>query len=339
MPLPKVLVCFHVRPMCAGLFFREAFRQAGCEVRVAGPATPRVYGRPDGTDHEFPPEDFVAPDYPVANQPVDASLIVGIARAHEWEPDLVVMIDQYDPFYLRNGCDLPLTYVCVENWGALYAVRFAESRADYWYYMIAHSQEIPFPRPDFEFLPFGFDPHIHKYLPDVQRDKWACQIGTAYEPRPAVWNHLRAALDGAPPWSQPQYLTDLAESSRTLFGRTPSYRGMAEAYNRSLVALSSSNCDFSPMRTCEAYAMGCLLASDDVPAIRAVLGPPVSEGGFWLSHDRTAAGHERAVREGVEAYAELIDRGIAHVYKHHTYRARAERILARAGLQGAFRAV
>lgn len=339
--IPNVLVCFHSRPMSAGLMFREAFKQAGCNVKVAGPGTPSVYGKGDGSgiDHTFDENDYVPPDFEFPNEACNADEVVAKAEAYGFSPNLVVFIDQYDPFCLTGTSGVPTAVVCVENWGELYAQRYAQLEAEHWFYMIAHSQTIPFPRDDFEWMAFGFDPHIHKYLPNVTRDKWAVQIGSAYEPRPQVWNHLRQAFDGAPPVSILDYHNILAESEHTIFGRIPSYEGMAFAHNRAKVALSSSNCDFSPMRTCEAYAMGCVLASDDQPAIRAVLGPPWGEGGFWVKHDGTAEGTERAVRQGVEFYDEMIDRGIAHVYKYHTYRNRAERILARAGLRGAFRVV
>lgn len=337
--IPNVLVCFHSRPMSAGLFHREGFRQAGCNVKVAGPGTPSVYGKGDGSgiDHTFDANDYVPPDFELPNEPIDAGELEQRVTDAGFKPDLIFICDQYDPFHLTGKAKAPFAYLCVENWGQVYAERYTQAQAAFWFYQIAHSQEIPFPRDDFEWMPFGFDPHIHKYLPNVPRDKWAIQVGSAYEPRPQVWNHLRQVFDGAPSVSTLDYHNILAESEHTLFGRIPSYEGMAIAHNRAKVALSSSNCDFSPMRTCEAYGMGALLVSDDVPAIRAVLGPPESEGGFWVAHDRTLEGTERAVRRGVEIYDDVIDRGIAHVYRYHTYRNRAERILERAGLKGACR--
>jgi hypothetical protein len=226
----------------------------------------------------------------------------------------------------------------------MYAERLSRVQVDLAYYMIHHTHGMspdqilplgPFTR----WLPFGFDPFIHPLLPEVVRDKVVIQIGSAYPPRPAVWNHLRAVLDGAPPVADAEYLERLYETPSTLFGREPSYRGLAIAHNRARVALSASNCDFSPMRTCEAYGMGCVLVSDDVPAIRAVLGPPLSEGGFWVAHDGTLGGTAQATALAAGHYETLSTRGIAHVYRHHTYMHRAKQILADAGLQGATRAI
>lgn len=342
---PRILLSFHARPMCAGLFFQDAFRQAGCQVRLIGPGTPTCYGKPGGGEHTFPAEDYLPPDVEMpkgpegVHQPHDVMEVLRFVREQGWHPDAVVMIDQYDWNYLAGKADIPFAYVCVENWGALYAQRSVEAQWDAHFHMIAHQHDgVPPPLPTgSEWLPFGFDPQIHRYMPEVTRDKFVIQIGSAYQPRPQVWNHLRHAFDGEPPWNDSQYLLGCAESEHTTFGRLPSYRDMCVAHNRAKVALSCSNVDFSPMRTCEAYGMGNLLASDDVSAIRAVLGPPASEGGFWIAHDRSPEGHEAAVREGVARYDELIDRGIAYCYKYHTYRNRAERILAKLGLQGAFR--
>ena len=344
MGIPNVLVAYHSRPMCAGLFFREAFRQAGCNVIVAGPNSPQVYGIGDnsGREHTFDACDFVPTDVDIPNAPVlvtDAlNALEGAGKPH---PDLIVMVDQYDPYFLYGETDgIPMAVITVENWGDEYARRATMQQTTFRYWMIAHSQTVPFPSgEEVEWMPFGFDPNIHPYWPHVERDKSVVQIGTAYEPRPQVWNYIRGQMDGAGAWTANEYLAGCAESARTLFGRIPSYRGLALAHNRAKVALSSSNCDFSPMRTCEAYAMGCVLASDDVPAIRGVLGPPLSEGGFWISHDRTPEGHLRAVEQAVEVYDDLIGRGLAHVYRHHLYRERADRILRRAGLNGALRVV
>ncbi len=340
MGIPDVLIAYHSRPMNAGLMFREGFRQAGCYVTVAGPNSPQVYGLGDGSgrEHTFDDCDFVPTDVTLPNEPTQVvDLIRALDAANRPHPDLIVLIDQYDPFYLYGDTlGIPMAVVTVENWGEEYAQRAAMQQCQWRYWMISHSRTIPLPD-NSEWMPFGFDPNIHPYWADVERDKWVIQIGTAYEPRPYVWNYLRSQVDGAESWTPVQYLQRCAESARTLFGRIPSYRGMALAHNRAKVALSSSNCDFSPMRTCEAYGMGCILASDDQPAIRAVLGPPISEGGLWAKHDATPKGHLRAVHEAVEAYDSIIDRGMAHVMRHHTYKARAERILKRAGLIGALR--
>lgn len=345
---PRVLLAYHIRPMTAGRMFQEAFRQAGCETRVIGPHTQTCYGYTEAgqhREHEFPASDWLLPDIEVekgphqVSQPHDVMDLLRFMRVEGWAPDLVVFIDQLDMFHLVGEADIPFVAVCVENWGELYAQRYTQQRLAAHFHMIAHQHDCappPLP-PESEWMAFGFDPQIHRFMPTVVRDKWAVQIGTGYTPRPQVWNHLRAAFDGAPPHSDEEYLRGCAESDHTIFGRLPSYREMAVAHNRARVALSSSNCDFSPMRTCEAYGMGCILASDDVKAIRDVLGPPSSEGGFWIAHDRSPEGHETAVREGVARYDELIDRGMAHVFRKHTYRNRAERILAKVGIEGAFR--
>lgn len=356
--MTKALIVYHHRPMCAGLFVAEGFRQAGCEVRSAGPGTPHVYGRPrhGGQEHTFEPGDYRAPDYAMPNVGVSMDALRERCRLSQWEPDLVVQIDQMDDFHLIGEWDgTPTANIMVENWGPFYAQRYTEAHYDAWYYQIHHLAEvqsgqraaIPFPREDFEWMPFGFDPQQHRLMPEVERTRAVVQIGSPYEPRPFIWNYLRMVFDDAPPLQPEDYAEETHRSAQTVFGRAPSYRANAIAHNAARCALSSSAqhqdavrgivTDFSPMRTCEAYAMGCVFVSDDVPAIRGVLGPPASEGGFWVAHDRTPEGYRRAVIEANEGYDDFIRRGFLHVYAHHTYRARAETILRRFGLQGLFR--
>ena len=67
-----------------------------------------------------------------------------------------------------------------------------------------------------------------------------------------------------------------------------------------MVTLSASNCDFLPMRVFEAFAMGAILVSDDVPAVRAGCGPPwisPEQPGLWFAHDGTVDGQIRRVQE------------------------------------------
>lgn len=331
--IPKVLLTYVHRPMCVGLFYKMAFRQAGCEVMTCGPALPEVYGFDNWGD------DYMPPSFELPNEPVAVATVLAEARARGFNPDAVVTCDQYDHLVIVGDApdNIPWAHVCVENFDTVQFGRSMDRRGASEFYMISHSDIAPLPK-DAVWLPFGFDPWIHPYL-GLKRDKLVCQIGSPYEPRPSVWNHLRSVFDTAPPWRDDQYHGGLAESARTIFGRVPNYRGMAESYNRSMTALSCSNVPFQPMRVFEAMAMGAILCSDDVGPIRACAGPPASEGGFWVAHDTTPQGHEAAVRYAVEHYDELADRALAYAYKGHTYAHRARQILERVGLKGACRMV
>lgn len=354
--IPKILVSYVHRPMCVGLFFKCAFRQAGADVRSVGPSLPQVYG------HTFPESDYMAPDYEVAeSRPVEITNIesyVALAqRPHDWAPDAIVWIDQYDEYVPVGQPSVPWAHVAVENWNVQQAARAGARSGAVEYYMISHDSngtETPPVVPNgATFLPFGFDPFIHPIERPLTapRSKVVCQIGSAYDPRPQVWDSCRAWLDQEPPLGAEPYRHGLMTSARTAFGRAPSYRAFARVYNDSYLALSCSNVDFIPMRVPEAMGMGCVLVSDDVPSIRKVFGPPwatcvngsieaVNPRGTWLSYDRSP-NSLKAIVEGVargierdEAanLLELRERALAQVYAEHTYCHRARQILADLGL-------
>lgn len=341
---PRVLVCYYHRPMCVGLFYRRAFEQAGCEVRSAGPSENQVYGHSDW--HDYRPPDI---ELPQGQKETDVAALIDevAAKCDGWRPDMVAMIDQYDFFYLIGKAPAGVKYVhlAVENWNDLQYQRSHLRQADAEYYMICHDSNGTMPAPPFavgaEWQVFGADPDIHPYTrPMLQRQKWVCQIGSPYEPRPTVWNFLRKKLDDADgAFSSDQYGKGLIESERTSFGRVFNYAGMADAYNDAVCALSCSNVDFIPMRAAEAFAMGNVLISDDVPSMRAAFGAPWPESpsGIWASYDRS---HE-ALLELVTHFASgdradavaLTARARAAVDQRWRYRHNAENMLRRVRLR------
>lgn len=337
--IPRVLITYVARPMCVGLMYRHAFRQAGCRVVMAGPSKSEVYGIEDWGDDYEPPDMEIPVEHPLA-----VSQVVDRAREQFGAIDAVVMVDQYDMFYLIGQTDVPWAYLAVENWNAEQAERASRRVGAVEFHMIAHSQmpDVPLPTGS-EFLPFGFDPFIHACGHAGARPYWTAWIGTHYEPRPTHWNYMRLAFDQAAP--VPDYSRTLAVSEHTAFGRAPSYAGMSVAYQMSATALSASNCDFFPMRAAEALGYGCILVSDDQPVIRAVLGVPWPENplGVWTTHDGGPTSMVEAVRRVVELPGPELrcmqERAIAFGYAGHTYYHRAKRILARLGLEGATRVV
>lgn len=370
--IPKVLMCHVQRPMCAGLMFDAAFRQAGCEVKTIGPAFPQVYGKPStGGEHTFPEEDYVPPDIPLhdSQRPIHVEFAIEQAQAIGFRPDLVVMVDQFDQWYLTGATDqAKFVWVAVENWNPQQwerAYRQTPSglsglrSTDAEFYMIRHDswgKDVSPPLAkdrhgkEAEWMLFGADQFVHPNY-DKPRTRLVCQIGSAYEPRPEIWNALRAEFDGAPPVSQPDYAETYHETTNTVFGRAPSYRTHADLYNSALCAISSSNVDFIPMRTAEAFAMGCVLLSDDVPAMRAAYDAPFAADdgeqvtvedseGIWIAHRRDAASIARCIRYA-EKYdmTELRNRATVAVHAEHLYYHRALRILEAVGLQGACRMV
>lgn len=340
MAIPNVLLCHRGSPMNAGLFFRYAFRQAGCCVRTMGPVEETVYG------HRFPSDDWELPDFLLASsETMEAARAVELAAAGGFKPDLLVMCDQYDAFFVTGESPIPFVWIAVENWNQDQLDRYGMRKGALEYHMIRHTKDHNTPLPEgSEFLPFGFDPYIQPLL-GLHRDKKCVQVGTHYQPRPYVWNLLRQALDGANARGDQEYGDGLVESESTLFGKTFSYAGMANVYNRGVVTLSASNCDFLPMRVFEAMGMGAILVSDDQPVIREWCGPPsvAPDLGIWFAHDGSPEGIVRTVQEVLALQPEVIQHiaSLAYTYavSRHTYAHRARRILTRVGMQGATRMV
>lgn len=344
--IPKVLVCYYHRPMCVGLFAAQAMRQAGCQVKTYGPAENQVYGI-EGWEDYVPP-DFEIPRVEGSPNPINVQLVAEHVRAQGFNPDLILMVDQYDFTFLVGESDgsYKFAFWAIENFNAEQAQRASMRRADANFHSITHHHggQNPDPPEGSEWLPFGFDPFVHPFL-GRPRDRAVCQIGSPYEPRPTVWNAIRAAIGKSGPIPEGGYARQAHDDGATIFGRAPDYRSMAEIYNRSIVTISASNCDFSPMRTFEALAMGCIFVSDDVPAIRALLGPPRTHlnPGLWVAHDASVNGIVASVEEALaipeHEREAMVIQGLAHSYSAHSYAHRARRILERVGLQGACRMI
>lgn len=339
MAIPNILLVYVHRAMCVGLFYRYGFRQAGCRVRTMGPSSPQVY------NHDFPPEDYEPPTWEIPSAPMDAVTLVESARAQGFNPDALVVVDQYDPLFVTGECSIPWATVCIENFNAEQLSRYQQRKGAVEFHCISHFKDNETaPPPDSEFLPFAFDPYIQPLL-GLQRDKVVCQIGTHYQPRPAVWNGLRAALDNEGPLDPETYGGGLQETPSTLFGKVFSHAGAATAYNRSRITISASNCDFLPMRIFEAFAMGCVLVSDDQPILRKYIGQPYDEPnyGMWFAHDGTVDGIVDTVmkvsRLPDAVWSQIVSCAFGYAASQHTYAHRAKRILTRLGLQGATRMV
>lgn len=334
----KVLVDFFHRPMSVGIFLRRAMRQLGHEVKSIGPGENEVYGHANWEDYE-------PPDFEIADKqnPLDVNEVITIAQRGGFVPDVIVCCDQYDFHHLigspTNGT--PFIYWCIENFDPMQRSRFDIRKADAEFHCIAHSHPHLLPtverdKIESEWVVFGADPDLHPYL-SLERTKWVCQIGSTYEPRPTVWNELRARFDFAQPLGQQNYATGLHETEHTIFGKVFNYAGMADAYNRSLCAVSCSNVDFVPMRIAEAFSMGCVLLSDDVSTMRKAFGDPYPENpdGLWVAYDRSTkdlGDKIEWIRDAKDEREALVKRALDTVRSKHMYSHIAHRMLEKVGL-------
>lgn len=331
MNAPKVLLAFLHRPMCVGIFYASAFRQAGCDVKTVGPGENMVYNISDWPEYRAP--DF---EVPVTDYDVDW-MVKDIAAQSGWTPDLVVMIDQFDFFYLKGETQVcKFAWVAIENFNDLQVNRLTERKADAEFHCINHQGFAP---SQSKWITFGADPFVHPRL-NLERTKSICQIGTFYQPRGDVANYLRSQLDPGVPVIDPQmYLQTLQETDHTIFGRVPSYKSHSIAYNRSRGALSCSNVDFVPMRAPEAFSHGCVLFSDNVYSMRHFFGDPWpgNPDGIWVNYDPTnLPGLLELIRHfdsDDNTRKLLVERATDALYTKHLYVHRARMILEDCGIE------
>lgn len=346
----RVLMCYLHRPVCPAMQIKSGFRQIGCIVRSAGPQSPHLWGRACG-GWEYDP-----PDYELPDEVLPLSAVVRLVNKDNFPPELVVMVDQADDFYLVGSCpEVRFVYIASENWDHRQVERYGQRRADVNYSCVAHWDRtitddgrivvepiVDQPRPlmplDVKHLQWGYDPSSRPFL-NLPRDKWVGQIGIPYEPRWRHWNTIREHFDRAAPLSLQEWVTQLTyvETSHTIFGYARSHQHMAMTMNRLLCVLSSSNVDYVPNRVPDAFATGAILLSDDVPSLRAAYGPPYPEHqmGIWLKHDRTAEDQIRQVEwllanEG--EWRQLQSRALWTLATGHTWGHRAFMILGELGL-------
>jgi spore maturation protein CgeB len=282
---------------------------------------------------------YEAPDFITPNnqQPMDVNEALAIASTGGFNPDAIVMICQYDFFYLVGSPTdgTPFVWLAVENFDPMQRSRYDVRKADAEFHCIAHSHPHLLP-PESEWVVFGADPDLHPYL-SLERTKWVCQIGSTYDPRPGVWNELRARFDFAGPLGAQNYATGLHETEHTIFGKVFNYAGMADAYNRSLCAISCSNVNFIPMRASEAFSMGCVLMSDDVLDMRKAFGDPYPENaeGIWVAYDRSTkdlGDKIEWIRDAKDEREALVQRALDTVRAKHMYSHIAHRMLEKVGL-------
>lgn len=345
--VPRVLVCYLHRPTCVGLNVANGFRLAGALVRTAGPFSPHAWG------HVSAEADIVRPTYTLEDREYAIKELVELTEADGFRVDVIVAVDANDDFHVSGAPwqgEPKFVHIASENWDDRALSRYQARLADLEFWCIRHWQDgkiegaVTVVRPRTEPQPalpervqhfvWAADIVQRPFLP-LRRDKWVSQIGVPYDPRPTVWNHLRAAFDGAPGLTSDQYniAGEPFETEHTIFGVARTNATMANVYARSEIVLSSSNQDFVPNRVADAFATGAVLLSDDTPSLREDFGPPWPEsaGGIWVAHDKTPEmieatvrrliGEDRMHMEGVRL------RAFAAAHSQHTFTHRARDIM------------
>jgi len=356
--LPRVLLCYVHRPVSPAPQIKSGFRMAGCDVRSAGPAAPIAWGR------ECHVDDYDPPYYELPDIEMQLDDLIEICEADNWIPDVVVMVDLYDTFYLvgEPPPGVKFAWIAIENWEGLQQQRFEMRRADAEYHCVNHNEEAifenrqivgirvksddkPSPPENSKWFPFAVDIPTRPFL-TLTRDKKICQFGVPYDPRPDIWNELRDRLDNAPPVPREKWeeMLGAVASESTIFGFARRHREAAAILGVSETTLCFANGNYIPNRVPDAFATGAVLIMDDNEVMRKAFGAPWPENdlGLWATHERTTDSivetlgkllAERSIIESIRL------RAFANCMAQHTYMHRAHMVLSDLEICPAYRLV
>jgi hypothetical protein len=161
------------------------------------------------------------------------------------------------------------------------------------------------------YLPYAYDPVLHKNLPDMVKNYDVCLCGLHYEQR----NSLLQALQ--------------SEGISTYYGIGKVYEEYVEVYNQSRIALNwSSSLDLNA-RTFEAFGMKIPLVTNRIPDLDLLF----HEGEHYLGFDTVSQAVDR-VKEALHGSGQanlMASYAYEEVKKKHTYDIRVQQILEECG--------
>lgn len=301
----KILMNYRCFPVAMGRYFHWAFERLGHEVFLVGEQDPRG---PDivpwGDGYSFSKYKNV-PNLliPYANMIQVQTVLDQI----DFKPD--ILIQAGDISWLQGASPIPNIIIGTDPHVINYRPRL--EYADKFYCMqdiYMQPYKLEFPDKKMEWLPYAYDPTIHKKL-DLEQKYDVVFIGLQYELRMKVLNALK-------------------EKYKVFNELGIIYHESNEIYNQGLIAFNWSSQLDVPARIFEGMACGRLMVTNRLPDL-AKLG--FEEGLHYVGFDTA----EEAIRE-IEYYianpdkaCEIAQRGHEAV-KEHTWDARAQKIIEEA---------
>lgn len=234
----KVLMSFKHYPKCGGNFFKWAFEELGHEVYSVGYFSGKTVpweGNPEFPQYVFPPDLAYSEDIPYFD-------LDEILPKLPWKPDLIFQVDA--GFYLRGKSDIPNAMFATDPHFLDYNAQ--QSMVDYFF----NPQPSTFKKyPKSIFLPWAYDPNIHK--PDLEAEKIydVVFIGLMYENR-------KRALD------------QLSKFCK-VFGKNAGiiYDECRTFYNQGKISFNWSSNNDIPMRVFEGMAYGNLVVTNRIEGL------------------------------------------------------------------------
>ena len=234
---------------------------------------------------------------PISNDPTF------IEKNLPWKPDLWI---QFDASYHLSRRPNAVVSVAVGTDPHVLDYDFLRSACDKFFCM----QKSYMKTRDI-YLPYAYDPVLHKNLPDMVKNYDVCLCGLHYEQRSALIQALQA------------------EGISAYYGIGKVYEEYVEIYNQSRVALNWSSSNDLNARTFEAFGMQIPLVTNRISDLELLF----HEGEHYLGFDTVSQAVDR-VKEALHGLGQanlMASYAYEEVKKKHTYDIRVQQILEECG--------
>lgn len=294
----KILITAKFYPMCGANFFRWAMEELGHEVfsvgYFSGDTIPWA-GNPSFPEYVFPPDLALPTDVP--SYPLEL-----IKDKVPWKPDLILEIDA--GFYMdgkpKEWKDVPIAMFATDPHFLDYSVQYGF--VDFFF----NPQPMAFAKyPKGIFLPWAYDPNVHKPLVKIDKEFDIVFIGAMYEQR-------KHALDR------------LATKFKVYADSFKIYDECTEIYNKGKISFNWSSNDDIPMRIFEGMAYGNAVITNRITGLESLF----REDKHYIGFDT-----EDELMQKVDYYLnnpDLLDKISQNGYmavEEHTYKNRCAKII------------
>lgn len=298
----RILIFYRHFPVAMGRYIHWGLEQAGHEVLSCGPYSK---GTIPWGDFEYPKKHWYPPDIETPDMPeleVDA-LFETIKQAKLGKFDLLV--SAADTYFLTGKAPIPHILIGTDPHVVDYR-KHTDTKDAYVSMQKHYSIEGDI------WMPYGFDPTIHQYLPDAPMTFDVCFIGLQYEHRKMA---LRAMTDaGYKVWSSLGHI----------------YEEYVELYNRAPIAFNWSSKQDLPARFFEGLAMRRVVLTNRVPDLKEF---KFIEDEDYLAFDdiEEAVDKVKIVMDKPHLLDKIARSGYAKV-QNHTYADRVKKMLEEVGI-------
>lgn len=295
----KILMSYKHFPMCGGNFFKWAMEVLGHEVFSVGSFSGDKI--PWNEDLRFPSQYIFPPDLQLPDEPMYP--LKEVLKKLPWKPDLILQIDA--GFYLwGNSPGIPNAMFATDPHFLDYTTQY--HTVDYFF----NPQPSTFHKyPKGIFLPWAYDPNIHRVMNDIASDKEydIVFIGLLYEQREKA-------------------LKELSKRFKVFYSPAGIiYDECTEIYNKGKISFNWSSNNDIPMRIFEGMAYGNLVLTNRITGMNLL---SFKENKHYVGYDNLDELLQKT--EWILSNEEKLDQIACNGYvavEEHTYKERCKTIL------------